>query len=72
MYKKFARYGTLVVEMEAYPLFVLTAKYDMKSAVILTVSDVIFDKIRAEKSVIQESVERNTESVLELISRLPD
>ena len=58
--------------MEAYPLFALTAKYDMKSAVILTVSDVIFDKIRAEKSVIQESVKRNTESVLELISRFSD
>ena len=72
LYKKFARYGTLVVEMEAYPLFALTAKYDMKSAVILTVSDVIFDKIRAEKSVIQESVKRNTESVLELISRFSD
>ena len=58
--------------MEAYPLFTLAAKYDMKSAVILTVSDVIFDKIRAEKSVIQESVKRNTESVLELISGLSD
>lgn len=68
LYKKFAKYGTLAVEMEAYPLFVLAAKYDMKSAVILTVSDVIFEKIRADKSVIQESVKRNTESVLELFA----
>lgn len=68
LYKKFARYGTLVVEMEAYPLFVLAAKYDIKSAVILTVSDVIFDKVRADKKIIQESVKRNTESVLELLT----
>lgn len=68
LYKKFARYGTLVVEMEAYPLFALAAKYDMRAAVILTVSDMIFDKIRADKKTIQESVKRNTESVLELLN----
>lgn len=68
LYKKFAQYGTLVVEMEAYPLFVLAAKYNMKSAVILTVSDVIFDKIRADKKIIQESVKQNTESVLKLLN----
>ncbi|MEE1291631.1 MAG: purine-nucleoside phosphorylase [Spirochaetota bacterium] len=70
LYKKFAQYGTLVVEMEAYALFALTAKYNMKSAVILTVSDVIFEKIRADKEVIGESVKRNTQSVLELFSVL--
>lgn len=72
LYRKFAEYGTLVVEMEAYSLFALAAKYDMKTAVILTVSDVIFDKIRADKKIIQESVKRNTESVLELLSSLSD
>ncbi|HBD94489.1 MAG TPA: purine-nucleoside phosphorylase [Spirochaetia bacterium] len=67
VYKKFGDFGTLGVEMESYALFYLGAKYGMKTATVLTVSDVIFEKKRAEKNIIKQSVERNTVAVLECL-----
>ena len=70
LYRKFATYQTLCVEMESYPLFVLGAKYGMKTAVMLTVSDVIFESTRADKAVIAESVDKNIRSVLDTLSMI--
>lgn len=65
LYQKFAEYGTLCVEMESYALFALSAKYGIKSGTILSVSDLIFEKKRANKEIIKESVLQNAESVLD-------
>lgn len=65
LYKKFAEYGTLGVEMESYALFFLSLKYGIKAGTILTVSDLILGKERASKELIKESVERNTLASLE-------
>lgn len=67
LYKKFAEYGTLAVEMEAYGLFGLSAKHGIKAATVLTVSDIIFQQKRAPKPLIQQGVDDMLEIVLDTI-----
>jgi purine-nucleoside phosphorylase len=67
LYKKFAEYGTLAVEMEAYGLFGLCAKHGMKAATMLTVSDIIFQQKRAPKPLIQQGVDDMLEIVLDTV-----
>ncbi len=57
LYKKFANYGTLAVEMESYALFGLAKKYNKKATALLTVSDIVFEKKRAESELIQKGVD---------------
>jgi purine-nucleoside phosphorylase len=67
LYKKFASYGTLAVEMEAYSLFGLGAKLGLKTATVLTISDIIFKQQRAEKSVIKAGVDGMVTMVLDTL-----
>jgi purine-nucleoside phosphorylase len=67
LYKKFADYGTLAVEMEAYALFGLAAKHGIKAATVLTVSDIIFKQQRAPKPLIQQGVDDMVEIVLDTV-----
>ncbi len=66
--KKLADNGVLVVEMETAALFNLAAKHDMSPAAILTVSDLVFDEVRASKEKIQKGVDRMTKMVLETVT----
>lgn len=74
--EKFADYHTLAVEMEAYALFGISAKYNLKSACIVTISDLlfkyennkrIFAPHRGDKSQIAKGVDYMTELVLDTI-----
>ncbi len=67
LYKKFAEYGTLAVEMEAYGLFGLSAKHGIKAATMLTVSDIVFKQQRAPKPLIQQGVDDMLEIVLDTV-----
>lgn len=67
LYKKFSKYNTLAVEMESYPLFILSLKHRLKSASILTVSDIVYDNIRGTKSEIQKGVENMIKLALDTI-----
>lgn len=65
IYKKYADYGTKAVEMEAFALFYLGAKYNIKTAAVLTVSDIVFEKKRADKPVIRAGVDNSIKITLE-------
>ena len=62
--KKLRDYGALAVEMEAAALFNLAAKYDLNAATVLTVSDLVLEEFRANKTDIQKGVDRMTKMVL--------
>ncbi|MCX8058268.1 MAG: DeoD-type purine-nucleoside phosphorylase [Spirochaetes bacterium] len=68
LYKKFSKYGTLAVEMESYALFTICAKHGTKSATILTVSDLVYKGIRAEKDIIKKGVDSMIKIILETIN----
>ena len=68
LYKKFGEYGTLAVEMESYPLYGLAAKYGIKAATVLTVSDIIFKSVRGEKDKMRASVDKMVTLILETIA----
>lgn len=68
LYKKFSNYGTLAVEMESYALFSICAKHGTKSASILTVSDIVYKSIRAEKDIIKNGVDSMIKIILETIT----
>jgi len=72
----FSNYGTLAVEMETYALFGIAAKYKLKAASILTVSDTLFEEkdgklvhnpVRANDLQIKKGVDLMTELVLDTI-----
>lgn len=62
--KKLRDYGALAVEMEAAALFNLAAKYSLNAATVLTVSDLVLEEFRANKTDIQKGVDRMTKMVL--------
>ena len=62
--------GVLGVEMETAALYNIAAKYGLKAATVLTVSDHIFNQTRADKEKIQEGVDRMTEMVLDTTTKL--
>jgi len=66
LYKKFSEYNTLGVEMETYPLFVLGNKHKIKTASVLTVSDIVYTQKRASKKDIQNGVDNMIRLVLDL------
>jgi len=74
--EKFTDYNTLSVEMEGYALFGIAAKHKLKSACVLTVSDILFDYSkdkrvfspkRGDKEQIKKGVDLMTELVLDTI-----
>lgn len=67
LYEKFASYGTLAVEMEAYALFGLGAKLGLRTGTVLTVSDIIAKQQRAPKDVIQSGVDTMVRAVLDAV-----
>lgn len=67
MYKKFSDYNTLAVEMETYPLFAICNRNKIKSASILTVSDLIFYKKTANKKEIQKGIDNMIKLVLDTV-----
>ena len=68
--KKLADRGVLAVEMETAALYNIAAKYDLRAATVLTVSDHVFDQTRADKDKIQEGVDRMTEMVLDTVTEV--
>ncbi len=67
LYEKFSNYNTLAVEMETYPLFVISNKNKIKSASVLTVSDLVFNKKRADKDILKKGIDNMIKFVLETI-----
>ena len=67
--KKLADYGVMAVEMETAALYNLAAKYGLRAATVLTVSDHVFDQVRADKEKIQQGVDRMTEMVLDTATK---
>lgn len=67
LYDKFAQYGTLAVEMESYALFTIASKYSLKSAAVLTVSDIIKKQERGSKEQIKKGTDDMTTLVLDTI-----
>lgn len=74
--EKFTDYNTIAVEMEAYALFGIAAKYNLKSACIVTISDLlfnydgekrIFNPHRGDKAQIAKGVDYMIELVLDTI-----
>ncbi len=63
--KYLAGRGVLAVEMETAALYNIAAKYGLRAATVLTVSDHVFKQTRADKEKIQEGVDRMTEMVLD-------
>jgi purine-nucleoside phosphorylase len=68
LYDKFEQYGTLAVEMESYALFGLSSKYSIKSAAVLTVTDLIKKKQRGTKEMIKKGTDDMTSLVLDTIA----
>ncbi len=68
--KKLADYGVLAVEMETAALYNIAAKYGLKAATVLTVSDHVFKQTRANKEKIQKGVDRMTRMVLDTVTKL--
>ncbi|MCK8817843.1 DeoD-type purine-nucleoside phosphorylase [Natroniella sulfidigena] len=68
--KELADYGVLAVEMETAMLYHVAAKYGLKAATVLTVSDHVFSQVRADKEKIQQGVDRMTEMVLDTATKL--
>lgn len=69
LYKKFSKYDTLAVEMEVYPLNVIANKHNIKSGSLLTVSDIVFEQRRADKSIIKNGTKQMIEITLDMIDR---
>ena len=67
LYEKYAKFGTLAVEMESYALFLLSSKYNIKASTMLAVSDIVFEKKRGEKEQIKKGVDNILEIVLDTI-----
>jgi len=68
--KKLAEYGVLGVEMETAALYNIAAKYGLRAATVLTVSDHVFSQVRADKDKIKQGVDRMTEMVLDTVTKL--
>ncbi|PRX29808.1 purine-nucleoside phosphorylase [Orenia metallireducens] len=68
--KRLAELGVLAVEMETAALYNIAAKYGLRAATVLTVSDHVFKKTRADKSKIKEGVDRMTEMVLDTVTKI--
>ncbi|WP_027340789.1 DeoD-type purine-nucleoside phosphorylase [Halonatronum saccharophilum] len=68
--KKMAKRGVLAVEMETAALYNIAAKYGLKAATVLTVSDHVFTQIRADKEKIKEGVDKMTRMVLDTATKL--
>jgi len=68
--KKLAEYGVLGVEMETAALYNIAAKYGLRVATVLTVSDHVFSQVRADKDKIKQGVDRMTEMVLDTVTKL--
>jgi purine-nucleoside phosphorylase len=68
--EKLADYGALGVEMETAALYNIAAKYGLKAATVLTVSDHVFTQTRADKEKIKQGVDRMTEMVLDTTTKL--
>ena len=66
--RKFASYHTLAAEMENYVVFALSAKYRIRAASALVVSDLIFAKERADNAVIVQAVSDLAEAVLDTLA----
>ena len=64
-----AKLGCLAVEMETAGLFALGAKYNLKTACILTISDLVSGESleRASEEAILKGVEKNTLAILDTI-----
>ena len=54
--------------METYALYVLSAKYGIKSASVLTVSDLVKKGVRAPKDVIKSGTDAMIKTVLDTIA----
>ena len=76
IYEKFSQYGALAVEMESYSLFTIAARYGIKSASLLTISDKlfhhekgkqVFSPQRGNKDQIRKGVDLTTRVVLNTI-----
>lgn len=74
--KKYLEYNTLAVEMETYALFAIAAKYNIKAASILTISDTLFEKkgdklihkvVWIDKNKLLEGIDNMTELALDTI-----
>jgi len=70
LYKKFSSYGTLAVEMESYALFGLAKKYGKRATALLTVSDIVFEKKRAESDLIQKGVDAMIDIVVDTLPEI--
>ena len=68
--KKLSNRGALAVEMETAALYNIAAKYGLRAATVLTVSDHVFDQMRADKDKIQTGVDRMTEMVLDTVTKV--
>ncbi|AGB41162.1 purine-nucleoside phosphorylase [Halobacteroides halobius DSM 5150] len=68
--KRLADRGVLAVEMETAALYNIAAKYGLRAATVLTVSDHVFSQVRADKEKIQQGVDRMTEMVLDTVTKL--
>ncbi|GAB6098244.1 purine-nucleoside phosphorylase [Halanaerocella petrolearia] len=68
--KRLADRGVLAVEMETAALYNIAAKYGLRAATVLTVSDHVFNQVRADKEKIQQGVDRMTEMVLDTVTKL--
>jgi len=66
--ERLADLGALAADMESSALYHTAAKYDSRAATVLTVSDHVFSKKRADQVKIQEGVDRMTELVLRTVS----
>jgi len=67
LYEKLTGYGGLGIEMEAYALFGLAARNGVKAATVLTVTDIIKEKLRGSKEQIKKGVDAMTTLVLDTI-----
>lgn len=57
-YQKLADLGILAVEMEASVILTMAAKFGIRAAAMMTVSDLVFGAQRTSEEVIEEGVER--------------
>ena len=63
-YKKWARYGVLCVEMETSGLYTIAAKYNVNALSILSISDSLVTRERADQDRIVESLHAVTRIAL--------
>ena len=76
IYEKFSQFGAVAVEMESYSLFTTAARYRIKTASLLTISDklfhlenneLVFLPKRGDKSQIKKGVDLTTKIALNTI-----